>query len=141
MRTCIAAAIAVLPCGGGDGPPLLPALRIGRARPAVLSYLPASSNSRSRQHWWVRSWDPGYRELKVADLRSQDELEQVAADVGLQLGRGHCEALAAPLESQHRVAALRAFEKARPRIEPLARKLADQSIAEWRGLREVEPSR
>lgn len=122
------------PPSGGMLMQLLPALRIGRARPAVLSYVPPSRIGRGDQHLWVRSWDPGYRELKISDLRSQTELEQVAADVGLQLGRGHCVALAAPLEAQHRIAALRAFENARPRVEPLARKLADQAIAEWRAL-------
>ena len=39
--------------------------------------------------FWVQSWIPTYRELRVADLQSAEELDELAFDVGVDLGRIH----------------------------------------------------
>ncbi|MGH7588741.1 MAG: DUF2252 family protein, partial [Gemmatimonadota bacterium] len=83
---------------------LLPAARMGRIRPAVLGYLPWEQGAQDKSQLWVHSWDLGYQELDVKELASQADLEAVARDVGLQLGRGHCNGVAAPLEDLHRLA-------------------------------------
>jgi hypothetical protein len=80
---------------------------------------------------WVHSWDLGYRELEVEDLTSQPDLEAIARDVGLQLGRGHCNGIAAPLEELHRLAQTRALDLTRGRVEILARRLADEVYQGW----------
>jgi hypothetical protein len=36
--------------------------------------------------WWVRSWDRTYKELEIADIKAPLDLEEVAEDVGAQLG-------------------------------------------------------
>jgi hypothetical protein len=112
--------------------PLLPAARIGRARPEILAYVPASELSRSGLNWWVRSWELGYREIAVGDIQSQTELSELAADVGLQLGRGHCQDIADPLEAQFRHAHARSFDAFRARITLSARAAAADSIAAWK---------
>ena len=38
--------------------------------------------------WWIRSWDPSYREVHISDLRSVKDLDAIAFDAGLQLGAG-----------------------------------------------------
>jgi hypothetical protein len=40
------------------------------------------------RHWWIRSWDPTYREIRVTDLQSVNELAELAYDAGVQLGGG-----------------------------------------------------
>lgn len=36
--------------------------------------------------WWVSSWEPSYREVRLADLRSVQDLADIAFDSGVQLG-------------------------------------------------------
>jgi hypothetical protein len=51
----------------------------------------------------LESWQPDDRELAAAhDLTSADELDEVAYQVGLQLGRGHIRQFAAPFDDQLR---------------------------------------
>jgi hypothetical protein len=38
--------------------------------------------------WWVSSWEPSYREVRLSDLRSASDLGDIAFDAGLQLGAG-----------------------------------------------------
>jgi hypothetical protein len=40
------------------------------------------------RNWWIRSWDPSYREVQVADLRSVQDLAAIVYDAGVQLGGG-----------------------------------------------------
>lgn len=121
---------------GGMLRTLLPAARLGRLRPAVLGYLPWEEADKDESQWWVHSWDFGYRELEVGDLTRQAELEEIARDVGLQLGWGHCNGIAAPLEDLHRVAQARALGISRDRVRALSRQLADEVYQSWVQLRE-----
>jgi len=43
---------------------------------------------RQLRDWWIRSWDPSYRELSLDDLRSVQDLTEIAYDSGVQLGAG-----------------------------------------------------
>ena len=36
--------------------------------------------------WWVSSWEPSYREVRLTDLRSIDDLDDIVYDAGAQLG-------------------------------------------------------
>ena len=36
--------------------------------------------------WWVSNWEPSYREVRISDLRSVDDLSDIAFDAGVQLG-------------------------------------------------------
>jgi hypothetical protein len=40
------------------------------------------------RHWWIRSWDPTYREIRLTDLQSVNDLAELAYDAGVQLGGG-----------------------------------------------------
>ena len=39
-------------------------------------------------NWWVASWEPTYREVRLSDLRSVRDLADIAFDSGVQLGAG-----------------------------------------------------
>jgi hypothetical protein len=38
--------------------------------------------------WWVSNWEPSYREVRISDLRSVDDLADIGFDAGVQLGAG-----------------------------------------------------
>jgi hypothetical protein len=38
--------------------------------------------------WWVSSWEPSYREVRLSDLRSVGDLADIVFDSGVQLGAG-----------------------------------------------------
>ena len=38
--------------------------------------------------WWISSWEPSYREVRLSDLRSVKDLADIAFDSGFQLGAG-----------------------------------------------------
>jgi hypothetical protein len=67
--------------------------------------------------FWVGSWQAHYRELDAAhDLTSADELDEVAYQVGLQLGRGHIRQFATPFDHQLRRAVRDMLRDYGPRI-------------------------
>ena len=40
------------------------------------------------RNWWIRSWEPSYREVRLDDLRSVEDLSAIVYDSGVQLGAG-----------------------------------------------------
>ncbi|MGH7563531.1 MAG: hypothetical protein ACREK5_03795, partial [Gemmatimonadota bacterium] len=127
----VAAPCLLRPPAGGMLRILLPTARLGRIKPRVLGYLPWEEDAGDESQWWVHSWDFGYQGLDIADLESQADLEEIARDVGLQLGSGHCNGIAAPLEDLHRLAQARAFGLTRERVRTLAKRLADEAYQSW----------
>ncbi|HKY59679.1 MAG TPA: DUF2252 family protein [Gemmatimonadota bacterium] len=119
------------PPSGGMLLTLLPTVRMGRLRPVVLGYLPWEEGGDDQSQWWIHSWDLGYRELDVDELTSQGDLAAIARDVGLQLGRGHVNGIAAPLEDMNRLAQARTLDLVRERVEVLAKRLADEAYQGW----------
>ena len=119
------------PPSGGMIMTLLPTARMGRLQPAVLGYLPWEAGGEDRSQWWIHSWDLGYGELDIDDLTSQEDLAAIARDVGLQLGRGHCIGIAAPLEDLNRLAQARALGLIRGHVKLLSKRLADEIYQGW----------
>lgn len=66
------------------------ALRYGAVEDPFLSVVPrAPSEAIDDRPWWVQSWRADYRELRIEELRSADELEAVAVYAGRRLAFGH----------------------------------------------------
>jgi hypothetical protein len=64
--------------------------QIGRLHHQFIMVLPPYRDTGSdAPRWWLRSWEPSYREVDIADYVSADEIVEVAHDVGAQLGYGH----------------------------------------------------
>lgn len=123
-----------------DAPPP-PALRIidgarqlGRLKHDILAVGPALlrpgvTHAEDRWlEWWVSSWEPSYRELRVADLRSPEDLAGIAFDSGVQLAAG------APADAADRAKVLTAIDALEPRIRNVTARLVDELLAGWREL-------
>jgi hypothetical protein len=107
---------------------------LGPRLPDVFGFLPREG-AREAPELWIQSWDRGYRELSIADLRSQTDLNELAVDAGTQLAGHFWTKFPEPLRGHQRFAQLRAFEMTSTRAKLLARTLADETIMEWERFR------
>lgn len=85
--------------------------------------------------FWVQSWHPGYVELALSDIQSQEELEEVAEDAARKLAGHFWTRLPEPLRVYHRYTQLQAFDLVRERAGRLATELAREVIVEWERFR------
>lgn len=110
---------------------------LGPRLPEVFGFLPVGDTPDTPE-LWVQSWDPGYRELSVADVTSQGELNDLAVDAGRQLAGHFWTTFPAPVRGHQRFAQLRAFDETQARARALASTWADEVLREWEAFR-VEP--
>jgi hypothetical protein len=107
---------------------------LGPRLPEVFGFLPREG-VREAPELWIQSWDPGYRELSVADLHDQTDLNELAIDAARQLAGHFWTKFPEPLRPHQRFAQLRAFEMTNARARTLARQFADETMAEWERFR------
>ena len=72
----------------------------------------------------------------LEEIRSPEELLQIAIDVGNQLGTGHVRQIAEPVTPQLRRAQLDALDRSRADVIALSRALASEITPAWRDLRQ-----
>ena len=61
--------------------------QIGRLHHRILTVFAGLAAERANNRdWWLRSWDRTYHEVRLDDLQSIGELEELARDSGAQLG-------------------------------------------------------
>ena len=81
--------------------------------------------------WWIRSWEPSYREIGLDDIGSVSELSAIVYDSGAQLGAGSVylpgEAVDAALQQQS-LASLGAIDT---RVRREAVNLVEQMLRGW----------
>ena len=118
------------PANGGSLQVIMFASLLGPRLPDVFGFLPREG-AREAPELWVQSWDRGYRELSIADLRSQTDLNELAVDAGTQLAGHFWTKFPEPLRGHQRFAQLRAFEMTSTRAKLLAHTLADEAVTEW----------
>lgn len=132
-----------LPCleAAPPGEPTLPEIvgtrQLGRINYTVLAAGPDLAvpeivvRERRLRDWWVRNWDSSYRELSLDDLRSVQDLADIAYDSGVQLGAGgRREERGAPgtSDASNELSALNRLE---PRIRRETSRLVDQLLLGW----------
>jgi hypothetical protein len=66
---------------------------VGRLKHSILMAAPdvvpeLGADAHRLRHWFIRSWDPTYREIAVQDLVSYQDLSDIVYDAGVQLGQG-----------------------------------------------------
>ena len=122
------------PPHGGSMHVILLTTVIGRRLPEVFGFLPQEQDLTAPE-WWVQSWDPGYREMSIADLTSQAELEELATDAAHQLAGHFWKSFPEQLRQYLRFAQLQAFDLVQERARTLARELADEVAREWEKFR------
>ena len=110
------------------------ARQLGRLRHGILTagptlLIPAAANRAEHWlEWWIRSWEPSYRELLLSDLRSVQDLSAIVYDAGVQLGAG--EAKDAAVQKQ----ALSSLVRLEDRMRKEASSIVDELLAGWREL-------
>jgi hypothetical protein len=76
--------------------------------------------------WWAGSWAHPYRELRVTDFRSVDDLAEIVFDSGVQLGAGKL--------ADVRPQALSSVARLEDRLKKETAALVEELLAGWREL-------
>jgi len=77
--------------------------------------------------WWVSSWEPTYREIHLSDLRSSQDLADIAFDSGIQLGAGEPQE---PIRKQE----LASLSRLDARLRKETSAIVEELFAGWREL-------
>jgi hypothetical protein len=121
------------PTGGSLNVFLLTSL-LAHPLPAVFGVLPNPEGDELPEIW-IQSWERGYRELSLPDIRDQADLNALATDAGTQLAGHFWSTSPEALRGYQRFTQLRAFDLTEQRARDLARSLALEVIAGWQRLR------
>ena len=78
--------------------------------------------------WWISSWEPSYREVRLSDLRSVQDLSAIVYDAGVQLGAGNAK------DAAVRKQALSALVRLKDRLRKEAASIVEELLAGWREL-------
>jgi hypothetical protein len=85
--------------------------------------------------FWVQSWVPGYRELAIADVKSEAEMIELAEDAARQLAGHFWTKFPESLRVAQRHAQLQGFDLTRDRTRKLAHDFAAETVKEWERFR------
>jgi hypothetical protein len=116
---------------------ILGTTQIGRLRHNILVAGPELvvpelvARGRELREWWMKSWDPYYRELRLDDLRSANDLAEIAYDAGVQLGTGSFKEEPGSLDRSDRERQLRSLARLEQRIRQRTSRLVDELLAGW----------
>ncbi|MGE0788611.1 MAG: DUF2252 family protein [Sandaracinaceae bacterium] len=80
---------------------------------------------------WIHGWTNHYHEVSIEEYESPEELAELAHDIGVQLGRGHVNAIAYPLDLQLRRSQGLYLEEHGAQLHDAVRTLATETIATW----------
>jgi uncharacterized protein DUF2252 len=122
------------PAHGGAFQPLFFMSILGPRMPDIFG-LVALDEDPGRPQFWAQSWEPGYRELAVADIQSDADLVALAEDAGRQIAGHVWTRFPEMLRAYQSHAQLRAFDMVEVRARDMARDFATEIVAEWRRFR------
>jgi hypothetical protein len=122
------------------GPEALRVIRgseqMGRLSHDILAVAPTMEKDRTRE-WWIRSWEPSYREVQLGDLRSVRDLTAIVHDSGAQLGAGCLRGAGTPADTSRRREEERAaVTRLEVDIRQGTRALVAELIAGWEAFRD-----
>jgi Uncharacterized protein conserved in bacteria (DUF2252) len=86
------------------------------------------------RHWWIRSWERSYREVRRDDLGSVKDLAAIAYDSGAQLGAGSLHEHSGPQGAALRKQALASIRRPERRIRTETIALVEEMLVEWQEL-------
>jgi hypothetical protein len=84
--------------------------------------------------FYVHAWRVNYTELDATDVRTPEELAEVAYDVGLQLGRGHPQEMPDPPGTTLEAAILASLPDQSKVVVTVSEDLARRTVAAWEEL-------
>jgi hypothetical protein len=106
--------------------------QLGRLKHDILAIGPtmlipaAADRAEHWLDWWISSWEPTYQEVQLSDLRSVDDLADIAYDAGVQLG-------ASKLVSE-RKQVLSSVTALEGRLRMETARIVEELLAGWRQL-------
>ena len=109
--------------------------QIGRLKHAILLGAPeialpeVAAQGEHLRDWWIRSWDPSYREVNLDDLRSVEDLSAIVFDSGVQLGAGSVRGRTASEQTILRQQSLAAIDALEAGLRKEARDLVLRVVA------------
>ena len=107
---------------------------LGPRMPEVFGYVGLADTPGTRP-FWVQSWSPGYVELALEDVETQQELDELAESAAVQLA-GYFWLHEQPvLRPYHRFSQLHSFDLVHDRAVKLASDLAKETVREWERFR------
>lgn len=114
--------------------------QIGRLRHEVLSLVPSLIDEGPvGHHWWIHDWTPSYVEVNIHDLKSFNELLELAVDAGFQLGSASLPLSGdAPFEPRRRER--RAISEVERRVKQVSITLTDDLLRAWETFRRTTPA-
>jgi hypothetical protein len=121
------------PLHGGALQSLMFMTLLGPRLPEIFGF--ADLGTETAPLFWMQSWVPGYREVSIANLRSEAELAELAEDAARQLAGHFWTRFPEALRPMQRQAQLKAFDKTAERATALAREFADETMREWQRFR------
>lgn len=121
------------PLHGGTLWPLMFMSILGPRMPEVFGFATLADDP--APEFWVQSWVPGYRELAIADVKSEAELVELAEDAARQLAGHFWTRFPEQLRAAQRYAQLQSFDLTRDRARKMARDFAAETVTEWERFR------
>ena len=107
--------------------------QLGRVKHDILAIGPtllipsAADRAEHWLDWWVESWEPSYREIRLSDFRSVKDLADVVYDSGFQLGAGNL--------SSVRKEALSSDVRLEARLRKETSRTVEELLLGWRELK------
>jgi Uncharacterized protein conserved in bacteria (DUF2252) len=109
--------------------------QLGRLKHDILAVAPAllipaaADRAEHWLDWWVSNWEPSYREVRISDLRSVEDLSDIVYDSGVQLGAGE------PQDVSVRNQTLSSVARLEGRLRKNTSTIVEELIVGWRELR------
>ncbi|HEU4340682.1 MAG TPA: DUF2252 family protein [Candidatus Binatia bacterium] len=114
--------------------------QLGRLKYSILAagpefFIPeVEARGQRLRDWWIRSLDPSYRQVRLTDLRSVDDLAAIIYDSGVQLGAGRLQDHTVPQGGSERKKTLAATARLEKRYRQEATTMVDDLLRGWRQL-------
>jgi hypothetical protein len=90
--------------------------------------------------FWIHSWVTNYRELDVNEESHEPaDLAEVVFDVGVQLGHGHPNQIASPMDDELRAELAMLVDGLRPRLTREVEALYERVVDAWARFRAEAP--
>ena len=94
-----------------------------------------TSRGQQVRDWWIRSLDPSYRQVRLTELQSLNDLNAIVYDSGVQLGAGRLQDRTVSQSDAERKQTLAATHRLAKRYRQEASTLIDDVLRGWRELR------
>jgi uncharacterized protein (DUF2252 family) len=110
--------------------------QLGRIHHDILGVVPEQEPKWGVRKWWIRSWEPSYREVRADDLDSVKDLSALVYDSAFQLGAGRLHGTSPEKASSLRQAELAAVGRLEGRLRQSVKELLGDMVAGWQEFRD-----